>query len=633
MIDGVSRNPLRITGMASGIDTDEVVKGMLLSDKNKIDKVNKDRQTIQWKQELYREIIDDVNEFKNSYFDVLGDDYILGESTFAGFDETSSSSSVATATASTGAIVGDYTVNVTKLADEAEIAGSTLITNDNKSSAFNLANWDGNDIGFDVNGTAYQINLDGGLADVNAVKDNINLKISQNSNLSGKISASVSGGVIKFNVISSNETIKIDGASTTVVSDLDNLKGKVLNPSAGTNLKDLNSAIADTDDLQLDITYDGTNKIITIEDAGTKSIDDIIEQISDETSGKVIASFSELTGQFTLKTSETGSAKSLQVNSIDADLQSAIGISAGGVNYGQDADVTITPPGAAGGTQVIKSTNSFSIDNMSYSINTTGVTTVTVTSNVDDTFEKIEGFIGKYNEIIEKISSKLEEKKSYSYKPLTDEQKESMSEDEIEKWEKKAKEGLLRNDNSLNNMLMALRQSFFDSVEGSGIAFSKNEIGLDTSEDVTQRGKIIIKDANKFKEALKNKGQQIMRLFVKRSDTSYSRNMSASDRKNRYDEEGIFQRIKDIIEDNIGTYRDSSGKKGILIERAGIKNDTTLFTNALTKQIQEKDSLIKELNRKMYEKENRYYIQFSKLEQAMNQINAQSNWLYSQMGM
>ncbi|MPN55629.1 hypothetical protein SDC9_203313 [bioreactor metagenome] len=109
--------------------------------------------------------------------------------------------------------------------------------------------------------------------------------------------------------------------------------------------------------------------------------------------------------------------------------------------------------------------------------------------------------------------------------------------------------------------------------------------------------------------------------------------MKTDDRKVRYNEEGIFNRLSDILEDNISTYRDSNGKKGTLLEIAGIKGDFTEFKNTLTDQIEDKKTRINEMLERITDKEERYYKQFAQLETAMNNMNSQSSWLASQLGM
>lgn len=250
---------------------------------------------------------------------------------------------------------------------------------------------------------------------------------------------------------------------------------------------------------------------------------------------------------------------------------------------------------------------------------------VSVKSNSQKTFDKIKAFIDKYNDLINTIDTQITQKKQYDYKPLTDDQKKNMKESEITAWEAKAKEGLLKNDSNLENMLYSMRSAFYDSVKDAGISLS--QIGLSTSNDYTQNGKIII-DETKLKEAIQNNGTQVADLFMKSSTTPYDPDIHSTV---RYNEEGIFQRINDIIQDYTRTTRDKDGNKGVLIEKAGIKGDLSEFKNMLSDEMNDKDDMISELAQKLVDKQNRYYQQFSQLEVAMQQMNDQQNWLTQQL--
>jgi flagellar hook-associated protein 2 len=125
-----------------------------------------------------------------------------------------------------------------------------------------------------------------------------------------------------------------------------------------------------------------------------------------------------------------------------------------------------------------------------------------------------------------------------------------------------------------------------------------------------------------------------MNLFVKESTSysSYSRNLTSDQRKTRYGEEGLAFRLSDIIEDNISTFRDSSGRKGILLETAGITGDMSEFSNTIYDQIKDYNTKISDLSRLLSDKETKYYEKFARLERAISQMNSQSSWLSSQLG-
>ena len=143
-------------------------------------------------------------------------------------------------------------------------------------------------------------------------------------------------------------------------------------------------------------------------------------------------------------------------------------------------------------------------------------------------------------------------------------------------------------------------------------------------------GKTPIFDEAKLKDALQTRGNQVVNLF---SQTSvkipiYSSALSADDRVKRNSDQGIFQRINDIFEDNTKT----TGKKGLLLEKAGIKGNYTEFNNLLTTDMVNKQKYIDLMKTRMATKEDQYYSQFAKLETAMNKMNSQSSWIAQQMG-
>lgn len=642
---------LRITGLATGLDVDTMVKTLMKAESIKLDKLKQDKQILQWKQELYREILGDINTFKSSYFDVLkSDTYMLSSNSYAGFDaksidvSTPASSTVGTTvTAGVGAAAGDYKVEIINTAKSASKIGTSLIKNTATvtfaSGKIDDAIW-GKDadtgipksIDFTVGDKAATITLSDSYADktMTELAADLNKKIAE-SDLKGLINVNVTGGSLQFETLTSS-TVKI---TNTTISDLSGLN-VALNPSNNTKLSDLGMASGDFP-ATLNLSYNGTS--VSINDiTSTMSVGDLIQKINSKTSGNVIASFSQLTGEFTIKTLSTGSNSLLSIDSGTTNgLLNALklgSVDASPVS-GSNAVVKITPPGG-NVTTITKSTNNFTLDGISYNLVKEGTTTnISVTSNTQKVYDKIKAFIDKYNENIEKMQAKITEKKQYTYKPLTDEQKKGMEPEDIKAWETKVKQGLLKSDSNLQNMLYSMRSAFFQEVKGAGV--SLKEIGLSTDSDYSKGGKIIIDEA-KLKDAIQNKGEQVKNIFMKDfSDIPYDpdhKAPSGKDYEDRVKNIGIFQRINDILKDYTRTTRNSDGKKGLLIEKAGIRGDLSEFENLISKEItKEYDKRINNLTVKLVDKENKYYQQFSKLETAMNKLNSQSSWLMQQLGM
>lgn len=529
---------LRITGLATGLDVDSIIKNSMRGYNIRLDKLKQDRQIVSWRQEAYRSILNDISSFRNTYLDILSpsDTNMLSSNNYAAFNVESKDNTIATASAGVGAMPGTYTVSFSN---------------------------------------------DGHLA------------------LSAKLSK------------------KLTDADT---------KDSVLNPN-----------IEGTKIISIEYTNSGKNEIVDIEITKDTKINELINTISTKTGGNVKANFSELTKNFTIETSNTGYNNSLRITDNTGIFHDTEDM----VEYkGSDSLVYIKAPGESDFVKVEKSTNSFTIDGVTYNLlsdvkdGIKAETTITITSNPDKTFDNIKNFIDKYNELIDNINKQVDQKKQYTYKPLTDEQKKDMKEEEIKKWEDKAKEGLLSSDSNLQNLLYKMRSAFYESVKDSGISLS--EAGLSTSSDTLERGKIILtKDSSgeyKLKNAIKNNPEKIANLFRKDSNISYDPDHKLD--KDRYDEIGIFRRIDDILKDYTRTNRDSNGKKGILIEIAGIKGDLSEINSIISKQLRDNyDKRISELAKKIAVKEEEYYLKFSQLEIAMQKLNDQSNWLYQQLGL
>ncbi|MFZ5988615.1 MAG: flagellar filament capping protein FliD, partial [Bacillota bacterium] len=278
-----------------------------------------------------------------------------------------------------------------------------------------------------------------------------------------------------------------------------------------------------------------------------------------------------------------------------------------------------------------RSSNEFTIDGVTYSLKSVSAETVTidVKGDVDAVVNNIKGFVAKYNELLDKINTRISEKRDRNYLPLTDEQKEAMKEDDIKNWESKAKAGLLNGDSILSGIVSNMRKALYDKVEG--VSISLYDIGITTGL-YQDKGKLII-DETKLRDALSNNYDAVVQLFTKESQYTYSESLEDSTKRTtRYNESGLAQRLFDITQDNIRTTRNSNGQKGALLEKAGITGDMTEFNSLIVDEIEAKDSLINKLLDRMYEKEEWYYQKFTAMERMLSEMNNQSAWLSQQTG-
>lgn len=357
------------------------------------------------------------------------------------------------------------------------------------------------------------------------------------------------------------------------------------------------------------------------------TLSDVVTAINSSGAG-VKVSYDSLNDRFIMESKTQGAASTITYTDTDPGngLLKAMGLVDGSYTVGTDAEFSLD-----GVTGMKRSTNDFAIDGVTYSLK--GVSSdpvkIDVKGDVDAVVNNIKGFVNKYNDMIGKINSMLTEERDRDYQPLTESQRKAMSDDEIKKWDEKAKSGLLRSDRLLENIVTNLRRALYDKVEGSSL--SLHQIGITTGA-YQDKGKLVI-DETKLKEALNDNYDGVVQLFTQSSQHSYSESLNDSGKRaTRYNELGLTQRINDIIQDNIRITRNENGQKGTLLEKAGLVGDLTEYDNLIVNEIEAKDTLIDKLLEKLYEKEEYYYSKFTAMEQMLSAMESQSAWLTQQFG-
>lgn len=233
-------------------------------------------------------------------------------------------------------------------------------------------------------------------------------------------------------------------------------------------------------------------------------------------------------------------------------------------------------------------------------------------------FHSIKDFIDKYNTVVETISNKLYEERYRDYLPLTEEQREELTDDQIDKWTEKARSGLLRHDAILSDIYSRFRMTMAAVVPGVSGGYVQDgktvysdrlsAIGITTTSDYMS-GKLVV-DENKLREAIEKDPQGILDLFTKNPD--------------EYSEKGIATRLYEDV--NYGMER--------LIAKAGSAGDFKLVDNSsIGKEIKEINERIDTWEDRLAQLEDRYYRQFTAMEKAIQQLNSQSTWLMQQFGM
>lgn len=635
----------RVTGLSSGIDVDSIVEQLMTANKTKLNKLNQKEQLAEWKQEAYRDIISDIQDFSDTYFKTGSDSNIMSKKYFQAYGITSSNTAL-TAEATANASSGSHAITVSQLATAATKTSTnslaTDITGTIASSSIDYSTLAGTSFTLTIDDTDYTISLDSTVTDLASLQDAIDSVVGDNkvtiddtSDSSGYLTLTAADSGVQALTLSDPDS---DDA-TSSLSILGLTSGQSNRISTSSTLATLATSMGITandffdDDGQVELTINGVDFSF---DKTETTLSEMITEINNSDAG-VTMKYDELSGKLIMTADKTGAGNTLSVTETGSsflksvfgatDITTVSGVSTTTMTAaGQDAKLTVD------GVSLTRSSNTVTVDGVTYTFTDeiTTAATVSLTQDADTIYDNISKFVDSYNTLLESINDKLNEDYDDDYPPLTDDQKEDMSDDEIEKWETKAKTGLLSSDNTLQTFVSNLRQALMDSVSGTKLA----SIGI-TTGTYDEQGKLYI-DEDKLKEAIQSDSEGVMNLFTQQSETypttATARKLSTSERAVRYKEEGLSYRIYDILQNNISTLTDSNGNKGLLLLKAGVENDSSETDNALSDEITEIQKKIDKEEDRLDDLSDRLYEQYTTLETYINQMNSQLSSLSSMMG-
>ncbi len=134
------------------------------------------------------------------------------------------------------------------------------------------------------------------------------------------------------------------------------------------------------------------------------------------------------------------------------------------------------------GATFVSNTNNFSINGLTIQVTEKTDTAVTITTeaDIDAVYDNIKEFFKEYNTLIMAMDTAYNADSSKGYEPLTSEEKEAMTDDEVEKWEKKIKDALLRKDSTLGGASSAMKTLMNSAIEINGKKYSLASFGIKT---------------------------------------------------------------------------------------------------------------------------------------------------------
>ncbi len=352
---------LRVTGLASGLDTESIITELVSVNSYKVASLQKEQTKLSWKTDAWKSMNSKVYSF---YTSTLSD--LRFSSSYSTRKTTVSDSDVATVKTSSSASNTVQTMRVDKMAKAGYLTGGEL---------------------------AEDVTADTKLSDID----------SSLAGMTGKIGVKIGG----------KTAVELEITEETTVKDIvDQLKEQGLNANFDAKNHRMFISAKDTGKAY-DFELEG------LDEAGTKALQALRVDLNDSAS-----------------------------EAVKIDGQNAI-IYLNNAKFESDK-------------------NTFEVNGLTINVmKETGANEVTLTTGVDTDgmYDTIKNFLGKYNELMEGMLEGYNADSSKGYEPLTSDEKSAMTENEIDEWEKKIKDSLLRRDETLGSTISAMSSIMNEGIE------------------------------------------------------------------------------------------------------------------------------------------------------------------------
>ena len=665
---------MRVSGINSGLDTDAIVSELVSAYSKKTEKYTKEQTKLSWKQEAFKSLNAKVYSLYTnvSKFRYSGA-YNVKKTTSS--DQTKATVSAGSSavngtqklnvlqTAQSAYLTG----NKVSMADGKEVKADTKLSDLGLSGEASLVVKMKDEKGNDVN-KEITIDADSKVSDVvtklqdaglNASFDEKNGRFYLSSKASGskgdfeivanatrKIPKKENGGYVRDEdgkivyeeveakpevVNASNRLLSALGlGAMTVKTGKEISASQFATPAGKTKMGQLGFTNLPLE-YQVQAKVNGKEVSGAIKLESSTSIDDVVRQMNKL---GIDASFDEETKKISFYGLEDISFD--KPNEDAPDMAAVFGIDAGSLTEtktpdpiriaGQDAKILLN------GVEYTSDSNNFSINGLNITAN--GVTdkeedlmtdgvwdmakiansnaiAITTSTDTQGLYDTIKDFLTEYNNVINEITKLYNADSAKGYEPLTDEEKDAMSDTEIEKWETKIKDSLLRRDSSLDAIMSAMITSMNQGIEIKGTNYSLASFGIQTLG---------------FLNAAENE-HNALHINGDSEDENTSGYEDKLMKAITEDADNVVEFMKQLST-NLYEAMDKQMQSTSLRSRYKIYND-----KEMDKQYNNYSSIIKQWEKKVSAKEDYYYKQFSAMETALSKINGQQSQLSGLLGM
>ncbi|MFT8318836.1 MAG: flagellar filament capping protein FliD [Sporolactobacillus sp.] len=613
-----SSNSGRVSGLVSGIDVDSIVAQLMSAQSQPLLQLQQQLQIDEWKRDDYRSM--------NTLLTTLQTNVQTMKLQGSYLAKTATSSNSALVTATAGATAGNatYTLSNIKMATSAYNNSTSTITS-SPSVDPSQSMWDLVHAGAFTKGVTWNKNAaasetktvssDGTTFSLNHAAVDIG-SLATGSTITVKDS---SGSEQPFTVVQNASDFKADGSAGAQV---------LLDRETGTMT--FNQTLSAGSTIQVPAyNYDSINfSITTTASDGTTqnkkdfsfdpsaSLNDIMTSISQSTVG--VSAFYDPTNQMvSLTRTDTGNlnASGPEMQLSGSFLTQTLQLDQTEEDGGTDASYNVN-----GLTKDSTShSNTFALAGVTFTLqgnsaSPTDSTTVRVNTDTDTVSKSISSFIDLYNTTISAVNGEIDETRNRDYAPLTSVQQAQMSASDIAAWNAKAQSGMLAHDNILSSALSQMRTDLYSPVSGTDSSTIRQlaAIGITTSTNYQDQGKLVISDPDKLNTAISTNPQAVMELFTNTGTTTNSDGTKSTD----YASEGIMQRLNTTITNTMNQVETLAGN-----------TNSTTAQYSMGSDIDDLNDQITAYKTRLQDMETRYYNQFDAMESAIEQANSQAGFL------
>lgn len=633
---------MRMTGLVSGMDTESMVKELVSASSEKVNKIKQKKQDVEWKKEIWSGLNTKIYNFYKTELSAFKTVSSYNAKKAVASDETKVSVSVGA-----NASNGTHSVSVEQTASSAYLTGDNIKIKGNSYTRYNdaglatkfadMVDAQGANLGLASqkitisagNGTIPALELELGGSGDNGVESisALNAKLKATSGYEN-LQASLKDGKLVFTNSSEKtlgdgtkvgEIYTIESAALGMSGEVGYEKGDADSNTMSVGFaakvkQDFTSAdisgstkLADLG-IKVGTTFSVNGKDFVVDDKST--INDFTTAVSKM---GVSASFDAAQGRFYVNASKTGAANDFNITSSDASALEALGLGSGSKKVdARDAIIYYN------GVKYTGDSNTMTINGMTITAKakTDTAVNVEVSADTDAAYNNVKKFVKAYNELIDEMNKYYSEKDA-GYDALTEDERSKLSDTQIEKWEEKAKQGLLRRDSTLQTLLSDMRTMLNKGVQvtladGSTKTMSLASIGIVTG-DYTENGKLhILGDEDDENYASQ---ENKLRAALEGNDNLVSQIIGGTT-----DNKGVGTQMYDYLR-----------KSMTRIE--GVRSTQTFYNDkTLDSEIDDYDDEIDKWEEKLQNLEDKYYNQFSKMEAAMAKMQSQQSYLSSLFG-